>query len=102
MATFRHVKPTTASATRSTPAPGDWTPAGQDVARSVGKDHGRLELRRYSMISDPALLAYLDPTGAWAGLRSLVQVEAERRTGGTRATDTRYCLSSLPSDAAAL
>ena len=82
--------------------PGDWTPAVQDVARTVGKDHGRVEVRRCSTLSDPELLAYLDPTGAWEGLRTLVQVEAERRGGDTVTRDTRYYLSSLPPNAAAL
>ena len=82
--------------------PGDWTPTEQDVVRTLGKDHGRVELRRYWTLSDPELLAYLDPPGAWVGLRTLVQVEAERRIAGTVTTDTRYFLSSLPSDARVL
>jgi predicted transposase YbfD/YdcC len=82
--------------------PGDWTPAVQDLARTLDKDHGRLERRRCWTLSDPELLAYLDPAGAWVGLRSLVQVEAERRCGDTFTRDTRYYLASLPPDATAL
>lgn len=62
--------------------------------RTVDKDHGRLELRHYWTISDPATLAYLDPTGAWAGLRSIGMVEAERRIGETVSVEARYYLSS--------
>ena len=62
--------------------------------RTVDQGHGRLELRRYWTISDPAILAYLDPTGAWAGLRSIGMVEAERRVGEQVSVEARYYLSS--------
>ena len=75
-------------------------PTALDTTRTVGKGHGRLELRRCWALGDPETLAYLDPAGAWAGLRSVALVEAERRIGATVATDTRYYLSSLPAEAA--
>lgn len=62
--------------------------------RTVDKGHGRLELRRYLTISDPATLAYLDPAGAWAGLQSIGMVEAERRVGEKVSVEARYYLSS--------
>jgi predicted transposase YbfD/YdcC len=70
--------------------------AGSDSAdlRTVDKGHGRLEVRHYWTISDPATLAYLDPTGAWAGLRSIGMVEAERRMGEKLSIEARYYLSS--------
>src|SRR5437588_2284506 len=55
-----------------------WVPAEQDRAETLDKGHGRLERRRYHALSDPDLLACLDPSGAWPGLRSVVQVQAER------------------------
>src|SRR5438105_3376169 len=79
-----------------------WVPAVQDRAQTWDKGHGRLERRRYTALSDPDLLACLDPTHAWPGLRSVVQVEAERRHGEQRSGETRYYLSSLPPDAARL
>jgi predicted transposase YbfD/YdcC len=79
-----------------------WTPAVQDQARTWDKGHGRLERRRYTALSDPDLLACLDPTGAWPSLRSVVQVEAERRGGEQHRGETRYYLASLPPDAALL
>jgi len=82
--------------------PGEWTPREQDHARSLGKEHGRLERRRCWVLSDPELLAYLDPTGAWPDLRTVVQVTADCRQGGAGTRDTRYFLSSLPPNAAAL
>ncbi len=68
--------------------------------RTIVKGHGRLEIRHYWTISDPAILAYLNPTGAWAGLRSIGMVEAERRVGQKVSVETRYYLSALAGDAA--
>ena len=79
-----------------------WVPAVQDQAQTLDKGHGRRERRRYTALSDPDLLACLDPTHAWPGLRSVVQVEADRRRGEQRHRETRYYLSSLPPDAAML
>src|SRR5215210_2557615 len=79
-----------------------WHPAAQDATQTLDKGHGRIERRRYTVFSDPDLLACLDPTGAWSGLRSVVEVRAERRQGGPPTTERRYYLSSLPPDAAAL
>lgn len=84
------------------PAADAWVPAEQDRAETLDKGHGRVERRRYHALSDPDLLACLDPTGAWAGLRSVVRVQAERRQGDRRAVETRYYLSSLPPEAAVL
>lgn len=68
--------------------------------RTVEKDHGRLDIRTCLVSDDPDLLAYLDPTGRWAGLRSVAMVTAERRIGETVSRESRYFLSSLPADAA--
>jgi predicted transposase YbfD/YdcC len=82
--------------------PDAWLPAEQDDTQTLDKGHGRVERRRYTVLSDPALLACLAPTGAWPGLRSVVEVQAERRQGGPPTTERRYYLSSLPPDAAVL
>jgi len=75
-------------------------PAHHSAARAVEKDHGRLEIRRAWVISDPALLAYLDEAGRWAGLRGIGLVEAERRIGDRRSVEVRHFLLSQPLDAA--
>ncbi len=82
--------------------PDGWVPAVQDQAQTWDKGHGRLEHRRYRALNDPDLLACLDPTHAWPGLRAVVQVVAERRHGEQRSRETRYYLSSLPPAAALL
>ena len=92
----------TAFADRAPAAADRWMPATEDTAETLDKGHGRLERRRYLALSDPDLLACLDPNGAWPGLRSVVQVQAERRRGEQRSVETRYHLSSLPPDAAVL
>jgi predicted transposase YbfD/YdcC len=69
-----------------------------DRARTVDGGHGRVEIRRYQTISDPATLAHLDPDGEWAGLRAIGMVEAERREKGDAGKVTRerrYYLTSL-------
>jgi predicted transposase YbfD/YdcC len=71
-----------------------------DTRRTVEKSHGRLEVREVWTVNDPALIAYLDPGGAWPRLHSVGMVVAERRIGATRSRETRYYLSSLPGDAA--
>jgi predicted transposase YbfD/YdcC len=92
----------TAFADRDPTGPAPWVPTEQDAAETLDKGHGRLERRRYRALSDPDLLACLDPTGAWAGLRSVVEVQAERRQGARRAVESRYYLSSLSPNAAVL
>ncbi len=70
-----------------------------DTTRTVEKGHGRIEVRRVWAVDDPDVIAYLNPAGAWAGLRSVAMVEAERRLGEQVERDTRYYVSSLPGEA---
>ena len=78
------------------PAPGT---APMPQVRTVEKDHGRSETRTCVVCADPAVIAWLDPAGAWAGVRSIAMVTAERRIGEVTSRETRYFLSSLPGDA---
>ena len=82
--------------------PDAWLPAEQDATQTLDQGHGRVERRCYTVLSDPDLLACLDPTGAWRGLRSVVEVQAKRRHEGPPTTERRYYLSSLRPDAAVL
>lgn len=74
--------------------------AHHSATKTVDKGHGRLEVRRAWVISDPAVLAFLDEAGRWAGLRAIGLVEAERRVGAERAVERRHYLLSAPLDAA--
>jgi predicted transposase YbfD/YdcC len=81
---------------------GAWVPAEQSQAETWDKAHGRVERRRYTALSDPDLLACLDPRGAWPGLRAVVQVETVCCEGAQTRHDRRYYLTSLPPDATRL
>lgn len=73
----------------------------EDRNRTTDKDHGRLERRVCETIADPAVLAWLDPDGAWPGLRSIARVTATRVVGAQApVTTTRYYVTSLPGNAA--
>lgn len=78
----------------------DFAGISHDYRRMVEKNHGRIEVRQVWTVDDPALIAYLDPQGAWPQLRSVAMVVAERRIGEERSRETRYYLTSLPGDAA--
>lgn len=66
-----------------------------DFHQTINKDHGRLEIRRYWTISEPEFIAFLDPDGKWAGLRSIGMVEAQRTINHHTTRETRYYISSL-------
>jgi hypothetical protein len=63
--------------------------------RRVEKGHGRLEIREDWTISDPAIVAYLDPEKRWKGLRGIGMVRAERRIEQEITKETRYASRSV-------
>ena len=85
----------------------DFAGVRHDRHQTLEKDHGRIERRRCTTISDPAWLGWLDEAGAWPKLASLIRVDTERRVhdcacseGAQRISrETRYFLSSLAGDA---
>ena len=81
------------------------TPQGADLLHDshITQDsgHGRLERRQYWTIADPEVIAYLNAKEAWAGLRSVGMVEAERQVGEQVSRERRYYLTSLPGNAQA-
>jgi predicted transposase YbfD/YdcC len=72
-----------------------------EEARNIEKGHGRIEVRRYRVIPDADVLAWLQEVHKWPCLRSIGMVEAERRIGDKRTTETRYYLLSSPLSARA-
>ena len=70
----------------------------QTTCRTVGKDHGRIEIRTCQATDNPRVLAWLDPEGSWPGVGSIAAITGERRIGDQTTTETRYCLTSLPAD----
>jgi len=65
-----------------------------DENRSVGKGHGRIEVRHCRVISDPDVLAWVQDGHHWPGLHAIGMVEAERRIGKHRSRESRYYLLS--------
>ena len=50
-----------------------------DWQETLTKQHGRIERRQHTVISDPAHLAWLQAAQHWPGLQALGRVQAERR-----------------------
>ena len=65
-------------------------------ARTIDKGHGRIDVRRYRVIPDADVLAWLQDGHKWPGLRAIGMVEAERRIGDKRSQETRYYILSKP------
>jgi predicted transposase YbfD/YdcC len=64
---------------------------------TLEKSHGRIETRAYAAID---ATGWLTERHAWAGLKSIVMVRAQREVvGGKTETETRYYISSLEADA---
>lgn len=73
-----------------------------DHAKTVDKDHGRIEVRQAWTITDPSVLRGLRTTAHWPQLQTLVKVQAERQWAGQQTVDTRYYISSLRASATTL
>lgn len=70
------------------------TPDQQDT--QVYGDHGRIETRTCSLITDVTML---DKPQQWEGLQSLIRIDSTREIKGKSTTQTRYYISSLDATA---
>lgn len=70
-----------------------------DYHKTTNKDHARMEIRECWTISDRDYLLFIKNRTAWAGLRTLAMVRAERRVGTEVTRETRYFISSLENNA---
>ena len=70
--------------------------AGCSYAKTIEKDHGRIEEREIWVTSD---LGWLSGIEAWEGLRSLICVRSTRHEKGKTTIEKRYYISSLLSTA---
>lgn len=66
-----------------------------DTFESVDGDHGRVETRKYTVVSD---IDWLQGKEDWRGLTSIGMVESTRDFGDKVSTDKRYYLTSLDCD----
>ena len=73
-----------------------------DYQHAVDKGHGRLEIRRRWVITDPDVLAGVQAEHHWPGLAALGWVQTERRLGDRTTVGTRVYLLSRPLSAQAL
>jgi predicted transposase YbfD/YdcC len=71
-----------------------------DYHRTVNKGHRRLEIRECWTTSDEDYFRYVRDREAWVGLRTLAMVKTERRLADKTEYQTKYYISSLPSEAA--
>jgi predicted transposase YbfD/YdcC len=77
----------------------DFAEIEHDHVRTTTKGHGRLEIRDCWTIADPRYVGDLRQGRKWKSLRSVGQVQLERRDGDQVTIDTRYYISSLPGNA---
>lgn len=70
-----------------------------DQCRTVEKGHGRIEIRQCQVISDPAYIETIRNGEAWAQLRSIAMVTAERHIEEKIERESRYFITSLECDA---
>jgi predicted transposase YbfD/YdcC len=75
----------------------DFKEIEHDYCATLEKDHGRIEARRCWVTEDIDWLAQKEE---WAGLKSIIMVEAEREVIGEKSTvERRYFISSLEAHA---
>jgi predicted transposase YbfD/YdcC len=73
-----------------------------DYARTVEKDHGRLEIRECWTLSDPHGFPFLHDAAAWPTLQTLAMLRRERRFPDHATVETAFYLSSLSGSASRL
>ena len=65
---------------------------GRTSATETVMGHGRVETRTAYVISDPAVIAYLNEGQRWRDLASVALIEAQRTVNGTTTIEQRYYL----------
>lgn len=75
-------------------------PLPHDLAQTVDKQHGRIETRQCTVISDPDAMAFLKNGKAWTNLSAVVRIRSKRQRGETATQSSRYYIASLVAPAA--
>lgn len=78
----------------------DYSAYAYDYAKTVDKDHGRIEVRHCWTISDPALIQHLRGADRFPALHTLVRVRSERYVGDDHSVEDRYFIGSATAQAA--
>jgi predicted transposase YbfD/YdcC len=79
-----------------TAKPSNYKDFSHDTHTTVDGDHGRIETRHYMTTPD---VDWFEEKSKWAKLTTFGMVESERVTPDRTSRETRYFISSLPSDA---
>lgn len=77
----------------------DFQDAPYTYAKTVNKNHGRMEIRQCWATSDTDYLTTIRGNEKWAGLQSILRVAAERVVNGQASMEVRYYISSLKTGA---
>jgi predicted transposase YbfD/YdcC len=70
-----------------------------DVAKTVDKGHGRIEVRQCWTISDPQIICCLRGANRFRNLQTVVRVRAERYLNGVPSVEDRYFIGSATTKA---
>ena len=65
-----------------------------DYHQTINKAHGRIEIRKCWVITDPMAFEYIRHYDGWADLRGIVRVERERRLPDKVEQETAYYITS--------
>jgi predicted transposase YbfD/YdcC len=66
-----------------------------EYAKTLDKNHGRLEIRECWTISDPEVLRHLRGFENWKHLLTVARIRAQRQVGKEKSCEDRYHLASL-------
>ncbi|HMN27033.1 MAG TPA: ISAs1 family transposase [Caldilineaceae bacterium] len=78
----------------------DYSAYAYDYAKTVDKDHGRIEVRHCWTISDSALIQHLRGAERFPALRTLVRLRSERYLGDEHSVEDRHFIGSATAQAA--
>jgi len=70
-----------------------------DYHKTVGKNHGRIEIRECWTINPQQWAQYFRTLDKWKGLQTVAMIRAQRQVGEKVTNETRYVITSLPSQA---
>lgn len=80
----------------------DFASIDHDYYRTVNKGHGRIEIRKCWVISDPLAFEYIRHYQGWADISAIVRVQRERRLADRVERKTAYYITSFATSAKTL
>jgi len=66
-----------------------------DYAKTVDKNHGRIEIRECWTISDPEVLRHLRGASNWKKLVTVSRIRSQRWVGEEKSVEDRYHIASI-------